>query len=601
MVNIADDLVVQGVLVERDGGWALGTPAGVVTIQVPADVRSMIERQFDRLDPAARQILEVASVAGTEFSAPPVAAGLGVEDVEVESACAALARREQFLRASGTEEWPDGTIAARFSFLHTLYREVLYERVPPGRKAQLHTRVGRRLEAGHGEQSAEIAAALAMHFERGRETDRAVKHLHQAGQNAVRRNAPREAIALFERAIGLLQALPGRDQQELALQIALGSQLMAIHGWAAPEVERAYARAHALGRDAADAPQLFPALWGLWLYYWGRGELAQAHTLGEDLLARAERAGDPALVLQAHHALWPTLLARAELRQALDHSSRGIALYEPQAHGALASLYGNHDAGVCARNFGAWALVLLGWPDRAAETSRAAIQLAQQLGHPFSQVLALFFGAAVHQFRGEAPAVRQRAEAGLDLARTHGFGLVLAWATALLGWAMAREGQPEEGIATIRRGIAAARTSGSEQFESYFFGLLADACATAGSAPEGLAAVAEALATAARTGERFYTAELHRLRGELLWRAGAGSGAADECLLKAIDLARGQKARWLELRAVVSLSRVWEQDGRAAAARPMLIDACGGLTEGLDTVDVREAQALLSHETPLSS
>jgi predicted ATPase len=186
MVNIADDLVAQGVLVERDGGWALGTPAGSVTIQVPADVRSMIERQFDRLDPAARPILEVASVAGMEFSAPSVAAGLGVDDAEVESACTALARREQLIRASGTEEWPDGTIAARFSFLHTLYREVLYERVPPGRKAQLHTRVGRRLEDGHGEQSVEIAAALAMHFERGRETNRAVQYLHHAGQRPSR-------------------------------------------------------------------------------------------------------------------------------------------------------------------------------------------------------------------------------------------------------------------------------------------------------------------------------------------------------------------------------------------------------------------------------
>jgi predicted ATPase len=594
MVNIADDLVAQGVLVERDRRWELGTPADSLTTSVPADVRSMIERQCDRLDPAERRILEVASVAGTEFSAPAVAAGVELEAAEVESACTRLARREQFLQTSGTEEWPDGTIAARFTFLHALYREVLYERVTPGRKAELHTRVGLRLEGGYGEQSTEIAAALAMHFERGRDADRAVRHLHQAGRNAVRRNAPREAIGLFERAIGLLQTLPGRAQQELALQIALGSQLMAIHGWGAPEVERAYSRAHALGREAADAPQLFPALWGLWLYYWGRGELAQARTLGESLLELAERAGDRALVLQAHHALWPTLLARGELREALEHSSRGIALYELHAHGGLASVYGNHDAGACARSFGAWALALLGLPDRAVEMTRAAVALAQQLGHPFSQALSLFFAAAVHQSRGEAPAVRERAEAAIDLARAHGFSLLLAWATTLLGWAMAREGQVREGIATIRRGTAAARAGGSEQLQSYFLGLLADACARTASPADGLAAVADALAIATKTGERFYEAELHRLEGELLWRARPlGRGAPDESLLEAIELARRQGARWLELRAVVSLSRVLRERGRAASARRMLADACGGFTEGFDTGDLREARALL--------
>lgn len=295
IVNIAEDLIARGALIEHGGRWELGAPADTVAINVPADVRSMIERQFERLAPADRHVLEVASVAGTEFAAPAVAAGVELDGVDVEACCSGLARREQFLGTRATEVWPDGTIAARHAFLHALYREVLYERVPPGRRAALHTRVGLRLEAGYGERSREIAAELAMHFERGRDTERAVRYLHEAGQNAIRRNAPRDAITHLERAIGLLKTLPaqpGRAQQELALQIALGNQLGAINGWAALEVERAYARAHALAREVGDAPQLFPALWGLWLYYWGRGEIARARSLGEDLLRLAERAGD---------------------------------------------------------------------------------------------------------------------------------------------------------------------------------------------------------------------------------------------------------------------------------------------------------------------
>ncbi len=611
MVNIADDLVARGVLVEQGGWWGFAAPADTVAINVPADVRSMIERQFDRLGPADRHVLEVASVAGTEFAAPAVAAGVELGGVEVESCCTGLARREQFLRRSGTEEWPDGTIAARYAFLHALYREVLYERVPPGRRAALHARVGLRVEAGYGERSREIAAELAMHFERGRDTERAVRYLDEAGQNAIGRNAPREAIAHLERAIGLLRtfpAQPGRAQQELALQIALGSQRGAISGWAALEVERAYARAHALAREVGDAPRIFPALWGLWLYYWGRGELARARALGEHLLRLAERAGDRPLVLQAHHALWVTLFSRGELREALDHSSRGVAQYEPEVHSLLAPLYGNHDAGACALYFGAWTLGLLGRPDRAVEMSRASIALAQQLAHPFSQALSLFFAAAVHQCRGEAPAVRERAEAAMVLARAHGFGLTLAWATILLGWAISREGQPEDGIAMIRRGAAAARDTGSEAFRPYFLALLADACTTSGSPADGLAAVAEALATAAKTGERFYEAELYRLKGELLRRRERGEpraalipghalgdpGSPEEYLMKAIEVARRQGARALELRAVVSVSRVWREQGREADARRTLADACSGFTEGLDTVDLREAQALLN-------
>jgi DNA-binding winged helix-turn-helix (wHTH) protein/predicted ATPase len=593
MVNIADDLVARGTLVERGGRWELGGP-DALTINVPADVRSMIERQFDRLGPADRLVLEVASVAGTEFSAPAVAAGADLGAIEVESGCTRLAQREQFLRTLGAEEWPDGTIAARYGFLHALYGEVLYERLPPARRAALHARVGARLEAGYGERSDEIAAELAMHFERGHDTERAVRYLHAAGQNAVARNAPREAIAHLERAIVLLAAIPAarwRAEQELALQIALGSQLMAVNGWAAPEVERAYARAHALAQEVGDAPGLFPALWGLWLYYWGRGELSRARALGEHLLGLAEHAGDRTLLLQAHHALWPTLLSLGEIREALDHSSQGTAQYEAGAHSALGPVYGNHDPGVCALYFGAWALSLLGQPDRAVEMSDAAIARAQRLAHPFSHTLSLFFAAAVHQVRGEPAVVRERAEAAIVLARAHGFGLVLAWASTLLGWAMSREGQPEEGIAMIRRGTAATQETGSEQFRPYFLAVLADACAAAGRPAEGLAAVTEALATAAKTGERFHEAELYRLQGELLGRWAASSEA---CLVRAIEIARRQGARALELRAALSVSRLWREHGREAEARRMLLDVCGGFPEGLDTVDLREAQALLN-------
>ena len=220
-------------------------------------------------------------------------------------------------------------------------------------------------------------------------------------------------------------------------------------------------------------------------------------------------------MLQAHHTLWPTLLALGEPRAALDHSFEGTAYYESGAHCSLGPLYGNHDPGACALYFGAWAASLLGRADRAVGMSRQAIALARQLAHPFSEALSLFFAAAVHQCLGEPSAVRERAEAAVELAQAHGFGLVLAWATTLQGWAMSRDDHADGGIATIRRGMAATQQTGSEQYRSYFLGLLADACMSAGRVEEGVAGVTEALAAAARTGERFYEAELYRIQGEL--------------------------------------------------------------------------------------
>jgi DNA-binding winged helix-turn-helix (wHTH) protein/predicted ATPase len=586
MVNAVDDLIARGGLVERRGRWRLTQPPDSVPVTVPADVCQMIARQLAWLGPTEQRLLEAASIAGAEFSAAVVAAAAAADPADVEMRFAELARREQLVGESGTERWPDGTIAARYAFLHALYREVLYERVPEGVRAGLHARVGTRLEAAYGTRSADIAAELAMHFDRSGDIDRAVRYLEQAGTIAIRWNAPREAVMHLDRAIALLATLPdtpARIEHELSLQIALGSQLMTTGGWGAPEVERVYARAHALCGQATDPARLFPALWGLLLFSLGRGDVTRARTIAEDLLMRAERTGDPDLLLQAHHALWSTLLSVGEFEAAHDHATRGIALYDVETHAPLASIYGNHDAGVCARLSDAWALLLLGFPDHARDAVYDAIALAEHLGHPFNLALAHLRAAIIHQERREPDAVRARADTATALAREHGFRLVSGRATGLLGWVVAIEGRQEDGIAELRA-AASGPVGGADQFQSYLLALLADACLMAGRVAEGLAAVAEGLARATTTGERFYEAELQRLRGQLLVCNEREAGA-EACFLAAIEVARLQRARWLERRAAMSLGRLWQQQGRAEEACRLLIDVRGWFTEGPDTAD----------------
>ncbi len=184
MVNVVEYLVTQGVLAPVEGRWELkGRPEDLV-VGVPQSLRQMIEKQIEGLGAEEQQMLEVASVAGMEFSAAAVAAGSEKGEEEIEGRCEALARREQFLRAQGTAAWPDGTMAARYGFLHALYQEVLYERVPVSRRQRLHRRIGERAEAAYGEQAREIAAELAVHFEQGREYRKASQYLQQAGENA---------------------------------------------------------------------------------------------------------------------------------------------------------------------------------------------------------------------------------------------------------------------------------------------------------------------------------------------------------------------------------------------------------------------------------
>jgi predicted ATPase len=316
--------------------------------------------------------------------------------------------------------------------------------------------------------------------------------------------------------------------------------------------------------------------------------------LGEQLLSLAQRLQDPDLLLEAHHALWATSFSGGELAAARSHQEQGLRLYDPQRHRTHAALYSGHDTGVCCRMQAAASLWLLGYPDQAVASSQAALALAQQLVHPFSLTLALFWAAVLHHLRREAPLTRARAEAAMTIAAEQGFPQELARATSLRGWALAASGHGEEGRAQIHEGLAAYRATGATAERPYYLALLAETSAKVGQTAEGLEALAEALATVAQSRGRWWEPELYRLRGELLLQHSvAQPGEAEACFQQALDIARRQQARSLELRAAMSLSRLWQRQGKREPARQLLAPIYGWFTEGFDTTDLREAKALL--------
>jgi DNA-binding winged helix-turn-helix (wHTH) protein/predicted ATPase len=517
MVNVVNHLIAHGVIAQVDGQWVLQGGEAEVARRIPEDLRQLIERQTERLNPAERAMLEVASVAGAEFSAAAVAAGVETTVEAVEEQCAELARHEQFLQASGTSEWPDGTVATRYRFQHALYQEVLYERLPAARRQRLHRQIGERQEAAYGERAREIATELALHFERGRDHRKAIQYLQQAGENASRRSAYAEAISLFTRGLVLLKTLPDtpeRTQQELLLQISLGVALMTSKGYAAPEVEAAYARAHELCQQLEDTPQLFPVLFGLLLFYSNRGEFKTALELDRQLQHLIQRHQDPLLLAGSHHTSGLLSFLRGEFASAQTSWARCLALYEPQQAPVHLLLYG-HDLGVVAGVLSVFVCWLRGYPEQALSQAQAALALADDLSHPLSLAFAHFWVASLYQGRREVQAVQAHAEGLMSLAQAQGIANGVAHGLIIRGWALAEQGQVEEGIAQIREGLAKVRAIGIESGQTQFLAMLAEAYEQGGQAEEGLSVLAEALAQVDKTGKRFCEAELYRLKGEL--------------------------------------------------------------------------------------
>ncbi|MGH8566050.1 MAG: AAA family ATPase [Gammaproteobacteria bacterium] len=615
MVNAVDYLVTEGLIAEAVGVWQLGAEIEKIELGVPYSIKQMIEKQIGYLSREGQRMLEAASVSGVEFSTPTVAAGLGEDAAVVEAQCEELARRHQFIRDGGFLPLPNGEVAARYGFIHALYQNVLYERVSAAKRVHLHRRAGERGEELYGERSGEIAAELAMHFERGRDHRRAVKYLEQATETAIRRFAYQEAIVLARRGLELLQTLPDtseRVHQELRLHIALGVPLTMTQGFAAQDVGRTYARALELCEPLGETPDIFQVLWGLRGFHSVRAELEIARGLAERILRLARRVRDPALLVRGHLAMEVALTNLGEFPLALKHFEELLSLYDPEQHGTDACRYVLNPASA-PRCFAAWALCLLGLADQALSRIQEALILARESSDPHGLTHVLFYAAVLHQLRREERLAQERAEAAIIISTEHGLMHYLPQATIIHGWTLAEQGRHLEGIEQMREGLAAYEATGAKIVRPHLLALLAEALGKAGRPAEGLMVLAEALVVSQHTGNHYYDAELYRLKGELLLMQAAGRHVspaatgeevvvedqptmamqAESCLNEAVSIAQKQRAKSWELRAVMSLARLYQKQGRKEEARRMLEETYGWFTEGFDTADLKEAKEML--------
>jgi len=580
--------VLDSGLLRQDGDvYALAAP--LPALAVPATLHDSLMARLDRV-PGVKEVAQTAACIGREFSHALLAAVAPMPEPELRAALDRLAAGEiVFRRGDGPE--------TDYVFKHALVRDAAYESMLKSHRQKLHARIVEAIERcfpGIAEAQPEI---LAHHCTDAGLAEKAIGYWREAGERAVRRAANREAIGHFHRALALLEAQPegpARAAAEIKVLSQLGPALMLVEGWAALEAERVYERARRLAGELESSADLVPPLVGLWLFRHTRGEFSAALEATQELFRVVRPLDDPGLMLQAHHAAWPTPMVRGEFTTAREHIAQGLALYDEERHRHHAFLYLGHDPAVCAHALGALTVWMLGHLDQATRHATAAVGLAEHLGHAPSLAHALWFSCKLHAVRGDAAEVLALSGRLLALSKEHQLTQPRIAGMTFRGWALARTGRFDEGFEQLCAGLDAWRRSGARAYLPHRSYLAADVCAAAGRRDEALRLLEDALAIGAQTGERWYEAELHRRRGELLLAQSQRNEAeAEACFRRAITVAGAQQAASLELRAATSLARLWQTRDKPEAALDLLAPVYDRFTEGFETAELIDARALL--------
>ncbi|UCC85993.1 MAG: tetratricopeptide repeat protein, partial [Anaerolineales bacterium] len=560
---------------------------------LPGDVRVVLVARLDRLVDEVKEAVQTAAVLGREFEVRLLARMLesaenGSAAITGDDVSRLVAEAEQQAIWSALSE-------LRYIFKHALLRDAAYRMQVRARRQALHALAVDVLESVYAGDLAPYYAELAHHAERAHLTDKAVRYLQQAGDAAVRNYANTEAIAHFYRALALLDVLPEtieRDRQELALQIALFAPLAGAKSYGAPELGKAYTRAQELSERAGEPGQVFLVSYGLWGHNFVQGDMKLARDLAKQCLTLAEKIQERALLMEGHRMTDETAFFRGELVTAREHLDRTLSLYDPQLHRAHATVYGQ-EPGVASYSHGSWILWHLGYPDQARRMGQQAVALGEDVSHPFSLGFSLCYTTMLHQFCGDGKRVEELAEAAITLSKEQEFLHWLALATFPRGWVLANRGQSEVGITQMRQSSAYIKAININLYQPYHLALLAEAYGQVGQPAEGLTLLAEALAVVKQGELRYYEAELYRLKGELLLMQGEEAVAVEANYRQAMDIARRQAAKSLELRAAISLGRLLQQQGKPDEARQILAEVYNWFSEGFDTTDLKEARALL--------
>jgi predicted ATPase len=586
--ELTKTVLESGLLQEHKDRYEL--IGAIPPLAIPATLHDSLMARLDQLA-SGPKVAQIGSAIGRQFSYELLAAAASMRGAELDTALDELVDA-QLILCDGIRP------RAIYSFKHALVQDAAYGTLLLAQRQALHARIAEVLETQFPETLEASPELVAHHCTEAHLGPKALHYWQLAGRRASERSANVEAISHLKRGLDLVATLPEtaeRRHEELDLLLTLGPVLINLKGPRTSEVAETYARALELCSSLPDSPQHFTAMWGAWRI---SERFETGLEIGQKLLTLAERLGDPGLSLQAHHCLWASLYHLGRHEECCEHVREGVRLYDAGNYRAHVAVYGGHDPKVCGTGERAFSLWLLGFPDQALAAGREAMVWARRLAHAGSLVHALDMSLLLHRYRRDAPTVQGRAEELIQYSEPHGFSAYRAKGTVFLGWALAELGESKRGIAYMREGLEELRALVTGEDFPIWREMLATACVKAGAPAAALEMLDEAFAETEQMGLRYWTAELHRSRGEaLLALSPPRVSEAEADFQGALAVAREQKVRSLELRAAVSLATLERGRGGTAAGRETLAPVYAWFREGLDSVDLREARALLGELT----
>ena len=587
--EFTQSVLESGVVVKHADQYEETRP--IPTFSVPATLQDSLMARLDRLGPA-KKVAQLAAVLGRDFSQALLAA--------VATDAQSLERDLDSLVSAGILQRAGSSRDASYTFKHALIQDMAYQSLLKATRRTWHARVADTLELRFAASAAAEPERLAWHCEEGDLIDKAIQYYQSAAEQAQQRSAGSETIRHLSRGIELLQTLPesvARRERELQLQIELGMIVAATKGWGSAAAEAAYRRARELCEHAGELPQVFQVTRGLVIFYTAKAELRTANELAQRLIQLAEQSGESDLLLPAHQQLGILHHYDGNPSDAVAQFQQAIALYETSEHRHLTALYGE-DLGILARIWMAWSQWLLGYPDQAVDTCNDARVLGGQVGHQFSLACVFVWTAVLHVMRREPKHARAMAERANEISERQGFALLLSEGQLIVAWSRLQEPLDERAmqaaVAEFQECVTKVSGTGILANAPMMIGFLADAYHRAGQYPMALGSLEAGLAISQTTGQAQWDAELHRMKGEFLLHAQADQNEVERLFRRALAIAREKKTLSLELRAGVSLGRLWRTQGQPERARELVAPIYARFTEGFDSPDLLEARALLA-------
>ena len=563
----------------------LGHTEQPASLRVPETLSDALMERLDRAAPS-RRVAQIAAVIGREFSDDLLSAAARIDEEDMQSALSLLEQADIIYRA-GVSPF------VRFAFKHVLLRDAIYDSLLKSKRQQIHADIAAILVHDFPKLVENQPEVLALHYQEASNHQMAIRYWFESGQRAVAHSANVEAIANFRKALQLLNALPEtpeRIKQEIDIQLALGIPLIAVRGYTAAETREAFSRARTLCLRLGDIPEYFQALFGLWGNHWMCGKNDEALRMADEFLSRSRALSDPVLLMVANRVMGSTLLTLGDFQSSASHFEETIRLSTGREERPLYNLYmvGPRAASLLLLS---WDLWILGYPDQALSRVSEALALGKDLGHPYTVAFAHYMTSVVHLLRGDAAHALESAERSFEMSQEQRFSLYAILSRISRGRAIGELGRLGEARVELTQGIDEARRNGVGFMLPMMDSWLADVHTKTGENEYALSFVERALTNIGDVTGRSWEAELHRQRAQILLALDPSKlREAESHLQKSIEVARGQSAKSLELRAATNLAELWRAQGRPDEARALLEPICHWFNEGAETADLKRAR-----------